>query len=191
MDENRRCTATSKRSGERCGRAAITGGTVCAFHGGKASQVVAAARRRNVEAEALVVAERLDVVDPERADPQMVLLGEVDRVHAVLVWVAAELAEATPGSDRFGALIGLLGSWSDRAVKVSTEVGRLGIGARRVEISEERSRIYATAFGRSVAHLPLSEEQRVEIITRFFRELRQLVDSTPDAVMVTEVGEDG
>lgn len=40
------CTATSKRSGERCNRYAIEGGTVCIMHGGKAPNVKAAAAAR-------------------------------------------------------------------------------------------------------------------------------------------------
>lgn len=44
--EPRRCRARSKRSGERCRRLAIPGGTVCVMHGGAAPQVAAAARRR-------------------------------------------------------------------------------------------------------------------------------------------------
>lgn len=41
-----RCRAKSKQSQQRCKRHAIAGGTVCAIHGGKASQVIAAARLR-------------------------------------------------------------------------------------------------------------------------------------------------
>lgn len=46
MKDDRRCTARSKRSQERCKRAAIRGCTVCSFHGGKNPTVRAAARRR-------------------------------------------------------------------------------------------------------------------------------------------------
>lgn len=42
----RRCSARSSRTGERCRRAAIRGGLVCATHGGRAPQVKEAARRR-------------------------------------------------------------------------------------------------------------------------------------------------
>jgi len=38
--------ARSKRSGERCKRTPIVGGTVCSMHGGLAPQVAAAALRR-------------------------------------------------------------------------------------------------------------------------------------------------
>jgi hypothetical protein len=40
-----RCTATA-RSGDRCGRAPIPGGTVCHYHGGAAPQTKAAAEER-------------------------------------------------------------------------------------------------------------------------------------------------
>ena len=44
LPDERRCRAHSKRSGERCRRLAIPGGTVCVMHGGAAPQVAAAAR---------------------------------------------------------------------------------------------------------------------------------------------------
>ena len=56
MNESRRCTATSKGSGERCRKAAILGGTVCRSHGGAAGQVKRKAAQR-----------LLDIVDPDRA----------------------------------------------------------------------------------------------------------------------------
>ena len=42
----RQCTATAKRTGERCEVNAIRGGTVCWHHGGAAPQVEAAAKER-------------------------------------------------------------------------------------------------------------------------------------------------
>lgn len=41
-----RCTATSKRTGNRCPMPAIRGGTVCRMHGGAAPQVKFAAMER-------------------------------------------------------------------------------------------------------------------------------------------------
>ena len=46
MEDARRCTARSKQSHVRCKRAAIVGGKVCYYHGGKIPQVVASARER-------------------------------------------------------------------------------------------------------------------------------------------------
>ena len=41
-----RCEAQSKQSGTRCKRHAIAGGRVCSMHGGKAPNVIAAAKIR-------------------------------------------------------------------------------------------------------------------------------------------------
>ena len=46
-----RCTATSKRTGQRCGRAAIPFAEVCTVHGGYAPTTLEAADRRRAEAE--------------------------------------------------------------------------------------------------------------------------------------------
>lgn len=43
------CTATKSGTGEPCKAFAISGGTVCVYHGGKAPQVRAAAQRRLLE----------------------------------------------------------------------------------------------------------------------------------------------
>lgn len=46
LDARRRCTARSKRSGERCKRRPALGQNVCSMHGAKSPQARAAARRR-------------------------------------------------------------------------------------------------------------------------------------------------
>ena len=43
------CTAKAKSTGNRCGKSAIPGGTVCKTHGAGAPQVAAAAHRRILE----------------------------------------------------------------------------------------------------------------------------------------------
>jgi hypothetical protein len=67
LPSGRRCRAHSKRSGERCRRSAIPGGTVCVMHGGAAPQVAAAARRRLVYAAATVACARMAALDPQIA----------------------------------------------------------------------------------------------------------------------------
>lgn len=67
MDEDRRCTATAKSTGERCQRPAIKGGNVCYQHGGAASQVQEKAQ------------ERLDAMaDSVTADMQSIIEDLVD-----------------------------------------------------------------------------------------------------------------
>jgi hypothetical protein len=46
LGSGRRCTATARHTGGRCGRAPIPGGLVCASHGGKAPGVAARAAQR-------------------------------------------------------------------------------------------------------------------------------------------------
>ncbi len=61
MDDSKRCTATSHRTGKRCSLARIPGTTVCATHGGKAPQVREAAQRRVADTEARELARKIDV----------------------------------------------------------------------------------------------------------------------------------
>src|SRR5205809_6099442 len=78
MDEAIRCTAMSKRTGQRCGLARIPGTTVCAKHGGAAPQVRAAAARRVAEQKVRKLAMKLDV-DPQyvSTDPVALLSGMI------------------------------------------------------------------------------------------------------------------
>lgn len=105
----RQCTATSKRSGERCKRAPVEGGLVCATHGGSAGQVTRAAKERVALATAQRMAARAGVDVP----PIDHLL---DSLHAaaqqVAVWevmVAAIDDKAEEESEDEGFLRGELG----------------------------------------------------------------------------------
>lgn len=47
--ERVKCSARAKSTGQRCGKYAIPGGTVCRIHGGAAPQVIAVAARKVFE----------------------------------------------------------------------------------------------------------------------------------------------
>ena len=66
-----RCKAKSKTSKKQCGRAAILGGTVCGYHGGKAPQVMKAAENRVREYVA-------QMVDPDRVLQEVARLAFSD-----------------------------------------------------------------------------------------------------------------
>jgi hypothetical protein len=96
MDDARRCTATNRR-GERCGKWAIRGGTVCLAHGGAAGQVRDAAARRVQEQRAMEVAQRtVPRMDLSRySDPVRALEFAVSYSHALAERLAG-LVEQIP-----------------------------------------------------------------------------------------------
>lgn len=132
MDDSRRCTGTSKQSGERCGRPAIPGGTVCNFHGGKAPQVVAAARRRLVEQEAT---KELAKVEVRPIGDPIVALGDL----AAEALAVLEVAKANAaGAEVDSAWMAMLERSMERAGKMLEACGRLGLEERRVKLDEAR-----------------------------------------------------
>src|SRR5260370_40269638 len=97
MADSKRCPATAKRTGQRCERACLPGGKVCAVHGGGAIQVVAAAGRRVQEQKATALAKRtvsgLDLT--QYSDPIAALEFAVGYTHALATRLAG-LVEQIP-----------------------------------------------------------------------------------------------
>ena len=85
MDESKRCAATSKRTGQRCGLARIPGTTVCAKHGGAAPQVRAAAARRVAEQKVRKAAMKLEVGPQEVSTDPVALLSGMIHSGAVMM----------------------------------------------------------------------------------------------------------
>lgn len=152
----RRCTAKSVRSGQRCKKHAIRGGTVCATHGGSAPAVKDAARR-NVEAEKAaraVVTFGLSV----KVDPHEALLEEVHRTAGHVRWLAQIVAdldhdalvwgvhtEKTGGEDWGTTKKAAPNVWLDlyhreraHLVKVAKTAIDAGIDERRVQLAEQQ-----------------------------------------------------
>jgi hypothetical protein len=85
MDESKRCVATSKRTGRRCGLARIPGTTVCAKHGGAAPQVRAAAARRVAAQKVRAAAMKLDVGPQDVATDPVALLSGMIHSGAIMM----------------------------------------------------------------------------------------------------------
>jgi hypothetical protein len=93
MDESKRCSATSKRTGQRCGLARIPGTTVCAKHGGAAPQVRAAAARRVAEQKVRAIAMKLDVGPQDVSTDPVALLNGMIHNGAVMMERFSRLVE--------------------------------------------------------------------------------------------------
>jgi hypothetical protein len=88
-----RCSATSKRTGQRCGAYVRDGATVCRHHGGRAPQALAAADRRLVAARARADLERLGVsIETTPVEALEAMLWEAAGNVAVLRALVSELA---------------------------------------------------------------------------------------------------
>lgn len=154
MDDDRRCTAKSKRSQQRCKRAAIRGGNVCATHGGKAPQVAGAAHQRlklrAVEAEMRQLHPDSDI------DPSALLLETIGR-DAARLRMFTRLVEDLDVAGDFGVygpdhtgdgtahiLIRLEAQERDRLAKHCKMAIDAGIEERKVRLAEEQGEMIAT-----------------------------------------------
>lgn len=184
MDEARRCTAKSKRSGERCKRAAVVGLTVCSMHGAKSPRAVAV-HQRAVAAQA---AERTLATygRPVEVDPLNALLGELHRTAGHVAWLGALIADLE--HDEVGRS-GLRqwrpagedgGYWApsvwvelyqrERAhlARVASDCLKAGVEERRVRLAEDQGRLVADTIRRIVLGLgldPASDNVR-EVVRR-------------------------
>ena len=146
MTDRRQCTATSSRTGQRCERAPIKGGSVCTTHGGRAPHVVAAAQQRLAEAEVQQqLARATDTYGlPREVDPGMALLEEVHRTAGHVAWLSGKVAAL--GEDElvvtgaFGPVKNPMLTQYERErahlAKVTADAVRCGLEARQVALAE-------------------------------------------------------
>lgn len=111
-----KCTAKSKQTGERCGQYPVPGGKVCRFHGGKAPQTQAAAKKRKAKAKAEAAAQRMVALAGTDQDPIEHLLESLHQAKALVeVWgsMVAELDEAAEEENADSKTRGELGYEQD------------------------------------------------------------------------------
>lgn len=182
MDESRRCTAKSKQSGERCKRAAIVGGTVCAMHGGKIPNVRAAAEKRRQRDEAEKQVERLGVKRRDLA-PDAALLEELQRsVGYVDLLEAIVEREGEDGLTQWGmggrtasAFWAMLEDQRRHLVATAGACIKAGIEERRVQLAEQQGRLMAEVIRTIVTGL--GHDLQDDAVQRVVRPALQLMRS--------------
>lgn len=199
---DRQCTATSKRSGERCKKWAIKGAKTCLAHGSGSKKARAAAARRVEEAKAALEAEKaVELLGIQRdISPSEALLEEVrwtaghvdwlrDRVKELerqqLVWGKTKEksgvldADGYPASEVTEASVPSV--WyslyeRERAhlVAVCTAALRAGVEERRVRVAEAQGAKIALAIRAILDDLHLSPEQQAMVSHVVPHRLREL-----------------
>jgi hypothetical protein len=175
---NRQCTATN-RAGERCGRWAIRGGTVCANHGGKTPAVQAAATRRLAEREAAATLADVEV-DPI-SNPLEALAEVAEEARAFQRFAAAKVAELSElagygaqGGEQLRAVVVLYERATDRAAKLLADWVRLGFDERMVAMHERQADLVERFVLAVVADLDLTEDQEARVPDATVRHLHVL-----------------
>jgi hypothetical protein len=154
------CTATSKRSGERCKRLVI-GGKVCRIHGGAAPQVAEKRRDRIDLAEALA--------DSPRRSPWEVL---ADVLHSADVIAQSARKQVTSGEVTPETLFALTDA-IERAGRWAKTALDAGVDERRIQVAEDQGMRLANAIRAILDRLDLTEQQRVLVGRVVPEELRR------------------
>lgn len=141
-DERYRCTATSKRTRERCRSRAVPGSNVCKIHGGGSPQARwAAARRLEEQRIQSEVGRLLEELELDRRHPEEAILDAVARMDAVMRVLGARAAEE--GMDPESAWMRLYLQAVRDTHALAAKVADLHLDERRVLIEEHRLDLFA------------------------------------------------
>lgn len=166
------CTATSNRTGERCKRSPIKGGTVCSTHGGRAPQVALAAARRTVMAEAQSIVAKYDGSFPELEDAAGALM-QVASEYLVLKDVLrdranelTEIAHTTKqGEQQVAACLTAYLSALDHIADILVKINKIPALTDRSQVAEQDYRTLVAAVRQGVFSSPhLDHEQKRDLM---------------------------
>jgi hypothetical protein len=149
------CSATSKRTGKRCGQFVEEGHVVCRWHGGAAPRVAQAAEVRVLTARA---ASRLEAApDVGDRNPFEVLIETMRDADRVLQ--ALKLDVEADGGTLSPAMVDAIGQAIDRVARVAKLCIDANAEERLVAASERNGHFWAQAIQMILERLRLSPEQ--------------------------------
>lgn len=163
------CTAHN-RHGEPCRRPPNHGLTVCATHGGRAPQSIAAAKARLEHAAAAAAVATFGL--PVDIDPHTALTDELCRTAGHVAWLAQQVAQLDgtadleeqlhPGANQPAVLIRLYQAERSHLARVAAECVKAGVEERRVRVIEDMAAQLQAFTAALVAGLGLDiTDQRV------------------------------
>jgi hypothetical protein len=130
----RQCTATN-RQGERCRRQPIAGGAICTMHGGRAPQILAAAKLRLLEAVEPAIARLLRFIE---SPPGLChVCGRSDDTSAIVSAIKAVLDRSGLGPS---ASLTVTAAPTDETAQTTEELLRRAemlVGALREQLADE------------------------------------------------------
>jgi hypothetical protein len=186
-----RCT-----DGRKCSAWAMIGQLVCATHGGRAPQALAAAEQRVIAGKALAAAVTLGL--PVDITPHEALLEEVSRSAGAVRWLEARIREIDPAALTWGVAVKVTGKQAAGKADYSehraaphpllvvyqherkhlADVCRIavavGVEERRVQIAERLGGIVADVLTAVLDDVRLTEEQQAVARESIPRRLRLL-----------------
>lgn len=194
------CTAKAKSTGQRCGKPAIPGGTVCRIHGGATPVIKAAGQRRLAELQAQADVTKFGArrdIHPAEALLELVhwTAGEVDYWRARVALVEAETdgealawgktshrkgsgpegpIDVTTHEAKPNVAYAMLERASDRLAQYAAAALKAGVEERRVQLAERQGALVADVIRRVLADLQLTSEQEAlvgEVVPRHLRAL--------------------
>jgi len=175
----RRCTAKSKQSGERCKRPASPGSNVCSMHGSRSPQARAKARMRLAEEGARVLLAGVDhdpVTDPVTA--LAALAGEVLALKDLFATNVDELRDWTytdrPGREEVHAILAAYERSLDRCHRVLEGMSRLDIEDRLARITERHGELIVQVLLASLRRCDVPDEWSVPLQAALAIELRAM-----------------
>lgn len=182
MTDPKRCKAKN-RAGEQCGRPPMRGGRVCASHGGKIPNVLAASERRLAEQEATREVARLTdargpLTLPDVYREMLTTAGDAVAWQRVLRERVESLdgySSATGmGGDQVRADVVLFERAMDRTAKVLELVARLDLDTRLTHISAQQGEQVARVLRVGLDAAGLSTGQREAAEAAMVLELRKI-----------------
>lgn len=174
------CKATN-RQGNRCGRSAVPGATVCNMHGGKAPQVQAKAAERVLEAQATAYVERFG--GRTDIDPPTALLELVQTKRAEVGYWSDRLATTDTQTLSASPELALLHKAQDQLASYSVGSLRAGLNHSTTPIPEaaaQQARILFEIMQATFNHLGLSPDQRQQGLQFLADQLAAALDTDPE-----------